>query len=274
MGIAQLAVGIVLYRNTPEQIAKITGSARAALDRCGLPGPHAILLYDNGGEAPVPTPPGVKVLASATNRGFGAGHNALMAAAFADGADAYIGANPDGAFHPDAIAHLVAQHRACGGRALIEAHEFPDEHLKVYDPETLATSWISGACFFVPKSLFVETGGFDEHIFLYCEDVDFSWTALRQGYRLMHCPTAYFYHETSERNADDASEAWRLDFMLRSGRYLGHKWSCDSFRDWCESELRSRGSTDALPDLAALPRLTDADHSAEFAHRFAFSDTR
>jgi hypothetical protein len=50
---------------------------------------------------------------------------------------------------------------------------------KYYDPVTLETSWISGACFVLKRSVFEETGGFDESVFMYGEDVDLSWTSVR-----------------------------------------------------------------------------------------------
>lgn len=78
--------------------------------------------------------------------------------------------------------------------AAFELRQFPYEHPKYYDPVTLETSWISGACFVLKRSVFEETGGFDESIFMYGEDVDLSWHIRALGYRLQYVPAAITWH--------------------------------------------------------------------------------
>ncbi|MBI2821169.1 MAG: glycosyltransferase family 2 protein [Acidobacteria bacterium] len=51
-----------------------------------------------------------------------------------------------------------------------------------------------GACF-LRRKLFLETGGFDDHFFMYHEDVDFCWRARLCGYRVITCPAAVVYHK-------------------------------------------------------------------------------
>ena len=46
------------------------------------------------------------------------------------------------------------------------------------------------------RDAFQRVGGFDERIFLYCEDVDLSWRLREAGYRLRYVPAATFEHLT------------------------------------------------------------------------------
>lgn len=56
-----------------------------------------------------------------------------------------------------------------------EFRQLPYEHPKIYDPVTGITSWMSGAAFAVRREIFEKLQGFDKNIFMYAEDVDFSW---------------------------------------------------------------------------------------------------
>ncbi len=51
-----------------------------------------------------------------------------------------------------------------------------------------------GGIFIFRRSLFNIIGGFDEELFLYHEDHDLSWRIRLNGYQLMVCPDAVFYH--------------------------------------------------------------------------------
>ena len=66
--------------------------------------------------------------------------------------------------------------------------EWPDE------PE-----WLSGACLVVRRDAFEAIGGFDERLFMYCEDVDLSYKLSKMG-RLAECPGAKATHHSSPRS--------------------------------------------------------------------------
>ena len=74
-----------------------------------------------------------------------------------------------------------------------------------FDPVTLETPWASGAAFCVRRAAFTAVGGFDEHIFMYCEDVDLSWRIRAHGTPLYYAPQALVYHFVLNRENTQAS---------------------------------------------------------------------
>lgn len=265
-----VTIGVVTYNNTADQIERVTASAKKALTHAGLSTDGRVLILDNGAASDSfdVDKGAVRHLAPVGNIGFGAGHNVLMKQAFADGADIYIAANPDGAFHYDAIralAQMIAVHR---GRVLVEALQFPVEHPKFYDPFTFDTSWVSGACLAIPRLAYEEIGAFDESFFMYCEDVDYAWRAKSSGFALKMCPRALFMHTVSNRHQD----ADTLRMIYSSGIILARKWGNSAFEAWLENKLRERGwsSPDTIP--VAVPNAWRSN--ADFEHQFSFANTR
>ncbi|MHB8185468.1 MAG: glycosyltransferase family 2 protein [Dermatophilaceae bacterium] len=59
--------------------------------------------------------------------------------------------------------------------------------------------WLSGACMAVRRDAFESVGGFDERLFMYCEDVDLSYRLAKLGV-LAHCADARFAHDISEKS--------------------------------------------------------------------------
>jgi GT2 family glycosyltransferase len=58
--------------------------------------------------------------------------------------------------------------------------------------------WLSGACLAVRREAFERVGGFDERLFMYCEDVDLSYKLKPYG-RLVHCADALVEHKAGQR---------------------------------------------------------------------------
>ncbi|MDY2728205.1 MAG: glycosyltransferase family 2 protein [Candidatus Onthovivens sp.] len=54
--------------------------------------------------------------------------------------------------------------------------------------------YLSGAAFFVRKSIFDEVGGFDNDIFMYAEDAELSMLIKNKGYKLYSVPNAKITH--------------------------------------------------------------------------------
>lgn len=273
-GRTKVTVGIVIFDESKQQVGRIARSAMRALARCGDAVEGEIRIFDNGGRFdPNDIPPGVIFMPSGKDEGFAVGHSKIMDAAFGARADVYIGANPDGAFEPDCIVRLLRMNVAQDESALLEAVQFPDEHPKFYHPETLEVPWISCACFLMPRRIWEAVGGFDRNIYLYCDDVDLSWTVQHRGFRTMTCPVALFHHDISQRGF----QRWRHRESLISGRYLAHKWGSREFRDFAERRLVEMGffgSVGELPPLDAFPTIDGVDRARDFTHGFRFGVSR
>ncbi|MBS0427906.1 MAG: hypothetical protein JSR41_11550 [Proteobacteria bacterium] len=264
----QVAVGLLTYENDGEELKRSAHAALLSIDRDAdwIAGHLAIL--DNGSDTSNVLPSTSRVLRYPTqgNIGFGAGHNVLMRTAFKNGADVYFAVNPDGILHPDAILNMLRVLRATDDRALVEASQFPIEHPKPYDPVTLETPWVSGACLAIPRAAFMLLDGFDEGFFMYCEDVDLSWRARAQGIPLRICPRALFLHKVTNRATDSATHL----LMLESGVRLARKWQSPDFENFCASQLpetvreaMTNSRVNTVPD--AWRRYANFDNDFKFA---------
>lgn len=146
--------------------------------------------------------PQVRVLASDTNLGFGGGAN-LGAAAAADGTLLFL--NPDTLVLPGCVARL---HEALIGRvgvvgpmlwvgegevaeqgATIDVAGMPRGLVEPNPP-----LYVPGCCLATTKRCFDIVGGFDPRYFLFVEDVEYCWQALRRGYDVRVVATAEAYH--------------------------------------------------------------------------------
>ena len=265
-----ISIGIVTYNNTESQISRITDSARRSLERGGFQSEGRIFFLENGKSSSVleTKNPLIKTVSTKGNIGFGAGHNKLMKEAFARGAEMYVAANPDGAFHPDSILALAQMMEANKGRALIEAIQFPMEHPKEYNKVNFRTDWASGACIVISRKLYKELGGFDETFFMYCEDVDLSWRARAKHFPIFTCPRALFLHSVSNRPHNPETEK----MILSSGVLLARKWDNPHFERRLEKKLATLGfkSPNTLPEIVPESWRTIPD----FNHNFTFSRAR
>ncbi|NBJ11433.1 glycosyltransferase [Microvirga arsenatis] len=268
----QIALGLVTYNNSDEQLARVLRSCDLALKRVGMHEKSSVLIIDNGASSNNPDAVGVYIntrkLPSRGNIGFGSAHNVLMSEAFRDGADVYVAVNPDGALHPDALGAMLRMSEAAEGTAIIEALQVPEEHPKVYDQYSFDTPWASGACMLLPKRIWEKIGGFDENFFMYCEDVDISWRARASGFKVKTCPTAMFYHPISEREPDRNSR----HRFLSAGVILAHKWGNETFKRNVLAQMRDLGMS--APDLTKVKRVQDGSNVADFDHMFNFAETR
>jgi N-acetylglucosaminyl-diphospho-decaprenol L-rhamnosyltransferase len=193
------------------------------------------------------------------NIGFGLGHN-LIVETFSPslGFDHYLCFNPDGIPHPEMLSSLFAFVKAMetetlekygeltpgappqglniqghSAKGLYECRQFPVEHPKTYHPKTGVTNWVSGCCVLIPTEIFLALKGFDPVYFLYCEDVDFSWRARKQGYSCYTVQDAQFGHYKSPTRNVENERA----YMLKSGFILAHKCNNEKFKIAMVEEL-------------------------------------
>jgi len=131
---------------------------------------------------------------SSDNIGFGAGQNLNIAKGRSE---LVLVINPDLELEPNAITSAV--NFALKDNSKVACWEFrqkPYEHPKLYSPFDLTTSWSSSACILFRRAAFEEVGGYDDNIFMYCEDVDLSWRLRAYGYTLRYLPKAVCWHHT------------------------------------------------------------------------------
>jgi N-acetylglucosaminyl-diphospho-decaprenol L-rhamnosyltransferase len=171
--------------------------------------------------------PGVRVVQTGANLGYGGGANRGVALT---GAEFVLVSNPDVYVHPGAVAALVEAFatdptlaiagpciRAVDGTRYPSARRFPSMvvaaghvvlgllapgnrfsrryRMDDLDPSTTVTvDWVSGACFMARHRALDELRGFDESYFMYMEDVDLCWRAHRAGWTVAYVPAAEVTH--------------------------------------------------------------------------------
>lgn len=268
--IPKITIGVVVYNNEPEQLDRCLSSLENSLNRC----PHSIdseiLLYNNGLPITEMKRKATRLMPfDGNNIGFGGAHNRMMRDAFDAMTDIYIAVNPDGMAHPDMIASLILAAHGNNDNVLVEALQFPVEHPKPYDIDTLETPWVSGACLAIPRSVYGKIGGFDESFFMYCEDVDLSWRARCAGVSLKTCPAALFLHNVTNRK----QSAEQIRMIYDSVYKLGIKWRAPhKFMGWVKKEIAGIGGV--LP--ADHPRKVPLEDSLvpDFQHFTVFAKPR
>ncbi len=265
-------VGIlnVIYKNSDDELQYFYGAVQREAERARITIRHYV--FDNTAEpSPVELPPDTKYQHSAVNLGYTAATNRLMAAAFSDGCDAVITMNADGFPLPGCIEKLIGRYEALGRNALIEARQFPEEHPKAYDQLTGESDWISGCCMLIGREVYDLLGSFDENLFLYCEDVDYSFRARWSGARCVTVDDALFFHTV--RNRAPAPLPRRN--ALVSGRYLARKWGNDQAYELFSQALVEEGHFDSLDTLPALPAdIQDRSGQISFDARDRLTFTR
>ena len=132
-----------------------------------------------------------EIIQTGKNLGFGAGSNI---SARAGRGDYVFFCNVDTKIHVNALNELAIAIEKYPNSRAFELRQFPYEHPKFYNPITMEVPFASGACFILKRDLFIQTGGFDETIFMYAEDVDLSWRIRALGEKIHYVPKSIIYH--------------------------------------------------------------------------------
>jgi GT2 family glycosyltransferase len=77
--------------------------------------------------------------------------------------------------------------------------------------ESFRVDAVSGGFMLIEKKIIKSIGPFDEHFFMYLEDIDFCIRAKEHGYSIMYCPSSIIWHEGggSSNNTDKINySAW------------------------------------------------------------------
>ena len=223
-----LTVVIVTFRNGATLPPALASLRRAA------PPDAELVVIENGGDASISATveagwPGATVVVNDRNGGFAAGVNQGVARARGM---AVLVLNPDAEVEPGAIAALqaaldtipdagrvAARLLTPDGEAVLSCYPFFSlasvawRHFQVYrlfpnvvlgryrratlDPartEPVAVDWAQGACLLIRRELLDQIGGFDDEFFLYAEEVDFAYRAMRAGWRAYLVPAAWVRH--------------------------------------------------------------------------------
>jgi N-acetylglucosaminyl-diphospho-decaprenol L-rhamnosyltransferase len=162
---------------------------------------------------------GWRLVANATNVGFGTAMNAGVATALADGAEQLLLLNPDATISRASLTRLrevVATAPLTLAAPVIETPDgglWSDGHDLYLDRGRMRATrrregaprvapWLSGACLLISAELWGRVGGFDDRYFLYWEDVDLSWRVVEAGGSLQVVRDAVAEHDeggTQER---------------------------------------------------------------------------
>jgi N-acetylglucosaminyl-diphospho-decaprenol L-rhamnosyltransferase len=76
--------------------------------------------------------------------------------------------------------------------------------------------WVGGMFMMFRSEVFRSVGGFDEHYFLYYEDVDLCWRLRRRGYQVVLLPSVRaIHHARRESHHNLRYWVWHMNSMLR-----------------------------------------------------------
>lgn len=218
--------------------------------------PFSVVVVDNGSEdgsadAVAAEHPDMRLVRLPTNFGFAGGMNAGARAAFARGAEAAVLLNNDMEVEPDFVEPLVAALRADPSAAaacaqILLTGEPP--HIwyagALFDPRRghhgrntgygkpplppaappYATDRACGGAMLFTAATYERLGLFDEALFAYAEDTDWSLRARRAGLHPLVVPGSIVHHAVSASSGGESSPA-TLYYDLRNSLVVAERWA-------------------------------------------------
>jgi GT2 family glycosyltransferase len=258
-GVAPLVVIVVLNWNK----WKLTLDCLHSLSALAYQN-YRILLIDNGSTDDSLAhfenlPKQVALVTNTDNLGYTGGNNTAMASALAEGADYVWLVNNDAVVAPDSLSLLVAAAERDPGLGMISPllkgyegdAEFNPAGLLVHldrpalevttDTET-ARRWqetmpdrfaLAGTALLVRRALIERTGGFDDRLFAYDEDIDLSIRCVQAGFRsaVVFAATVY-HHPRPVSAADNRVVAPHVYYFMTRNDILLWRKHCTRGRAW------------------------------------------
>jgi GT2 family glycosyltransferase/SAM-dependent methyltransferase len=115
--------------------------------------------------------------------------------------------------------------------------------------------YCSGASILVPKVLFDELGGFDEHYLpAYCEDCELAFKIRDQGYRVIYQPLSVVIHYEGITSGTDTSKGTKA-YQIENLKKLYDRW-----KDRLQTHQPAGIEVDNAKDRRAVRRVLVIDH--------------
>jgi GT2 family glycosyltransferase len=218
--------------------------------------------------------PCARILSNPNNRGVAAGNNQGIQAALDAGCSSVLLINNDTAFDSGLIARLdqgLARHRVEMVCPKMMYYDQPDRiwtaggtfqkwrgyrsvHVGEGEPDNgqydvaRLVPYVPTCCVLIKKEVFTRIGMMDETYFVYWDDTDFMYRAMKAGVRLMYLPEAKLWHKVAALTGGPSTPfAMRygtrnsLYFLLKHfGIVLALPWLALSQANWCRKAVLGR----------------------------------
>lgn len=184
--------------------------------------PHRVIVVDNGSTdgsvaAFRKQYPNTHVIETGENLGYAEGNNVGIRYALDQGSDYIFILNNDTIVTRDILESFLKRDAPIqGGKALLMGDPFTIDHLggnwdvkgarfQIVGANAPAKEWnepipldyVCGVALFVKADLFRTLGLFDARFFLFWEEADWCFRAIREGYQPQVCPEAILFHKKS-----------------------------------------------------------------------------
>lgn len=173
------------------------------------------------------------------NEGFGGGVNAGVVRAHELGCTRVLALNPDATIDAESVRALVTAstddpHALVAPRivrpdgtvwfagAVLDARSGTTRRATRAELDG-PTTWLTGACFVAPITMWNEVGGFDDDYFMYWEDIDLSWRWRQAGGRLILVEQATAVHDPGGTQAGVGKSALYVSFNCRNRLLFARK---------------------------------------------------
>lgn len=238
--------------------------------------PLRVIMADNGStdgspQEAVERYPGIELLVTGGNLGYGAAVNRAVARATEDSGERpgefVLVANPDVVWGPgsiDALLEAAARWPRAGslgplirdpdGSVYPSARHLPSlirggMHAVVgfvwksnpwtrsyrqehLEPTERPVDWLSGSCLLIRRTAFEQIGGFDERFFMYMEDVDLGDRLGGAGWLNVYVPGAEVLHDKGHSTGREPAS------NLRAHHDSTYLYLCDRHDRWWQAPLR------------------------------------